>query len=165
MRGCAHRRNVATGVASFWTGKQIERLESGTAVRCRNYAALLRTIADEIEHDGHRRALRQIAENYESMAGSLERAAKSAATEAGSACSILTIATPSTRSTDSAPLRLWPMPDRDKFRRRANEVRKIATGIFDQGERDTVLLFVDDCEKRFGEVGPATGRRPARSSE
>ncbi len=34
-----------------------------------------------------------------------------------------------------------------KFRGWANEVRKIARGIFDEGERQTVLDFVDECEK------------------
>jgi hypothetical protein len=47
------------------------------AVHCRNRAEMLRTIADEIEHDGHKRSLRQIAEHYETIATSLEREAKS----------------------------------------------------------------------------------------
>ena len=33
------------------------------------------------------------------------------------------------------------------FLRRANEVRLVAQGIFDNGERAAVLKFVDDCEK------------------
>jgi hypothetical protein len=33
------------------------------------------------------------------------------------------------------------------FLGRANEVRLIAQGIFDNGERAAVLKFVDDCEK------------------
>lgn len=44
------------------------------------------------------------------------------------------------------------MPKRtglDEFHRRASEVREIAQGIFDPTERRLVLLFVDDCEKRF----------------
>jgi hypothetical protein len=43
------------------------------------------------------------------------------------------------------------MPDRDEFSRLANEVRRIAAGIFDQDERETVLRFVDDCEKRLAD--------------
>jgi hypothetical protein len=37
------------------------------------------------------------------------------------------------------------------LRRRAEEVRAIAKGIFDQRERQTLLEFVDDCEKLFVE--------------
>jgi hypothetical protein len=33
------------------------------------------------------------------------------------------------------------------FLLRANEIRIIAEGIFDNTERATVLKFVDDCEK------------------
>jgi len=40
------------------------------------------------------------------------------------------------------------MLDRDEFNRLANEVRRIAAGIFDKDERETVLRFVDDCEER-----------------
>ena len=49
--------------------------------------------------------------------------------------------------------------DPDEFHRRANEVRKIAASIFDDGERETVLRFVGECERRIGQ--PA-GRRPAQ---
>jgi hypothetical protein len=44
------------------------------------------------------------------------------------------------------------MPKRNDsadFHRQANEVRMIAAGIFDKGERDLVLRFVEDCEKRI----------------
>jgi hypothetical protein len=44
------------------------------------------------------------------------------------------------------------MPERiplSEFRLRANQVRLIAEGLFDKTERNLVLLFVDDCEKRF----------------
>jgi len=34
-----------------------------------------------------------------------------------------------------------------EFHRRADEVRKIAEGIFDKTERRTLLRFVDDSEK------------------
>jgi hypothetical protein len=34
-----------------------------------------------------------------------------------------------------------------KFQRRAAEVRTIAEDIYDRTERQTVLQFVDDCEK------------------
>lgn len=54
------------------------------------------------------------------------------------------------------------MPDRAEFNRLANEVRKIAASIFDNGERETVLRFVDDCEKW---VGQPSGRRPAQSGD
>ena len=54
------------------------------------------------------------------------------------------------------------MPDRDEFQHLANKVREIAAGIFDQGERETVLRFVDECEKRIGETARA-GR--AQSAE
>ena len=37
----------------------------------------------------------------------------------------------------------------DEFHHRANQVRVIARGLFDETERSLVLLFVDDCEKRF----------------
>jgi DnaJ-domain-containing protein 1 len=46
------------------------------AVRCRKHAEILRTIADEIENDEHRKRLRQIAENFENMAASLGQPAK-----------------------------------------------------------------------------------------
>jgi hypothetical protein len=36
----------------------------------------------------------------------------------------------------------------DEVQRRANEVRLIAAGIFDKGDRELVLRIVDDCEKR-----------------
>jgi hypothetical protein len=57
-----------------------------------------------------------------------------------------------------SPTEAVPMPDSDEFLRRANEVREIAAGIFDEGERETVLRFVDDCEKRGGHP---PGRKPA----
>lgn len=44
-----------------------------------------------------------------------------------------------------------------EFRRRADEVRKIAQGIFDKGERRSLLEFVDDCEKLL--VGQKLGVR------
>lgn len=34
-----------------------------------------------------------------------------------------------------------------KFHHRAKIVRKIAEGIFDKTERETLLNFVEDCEK------------------
>jgi hypothetical protein len=43
----------------------------------------------------------------------------------------------------------------DEFRRRADEVRAIAQGIFDHGERQAVLEFVDNCEKLFVGNGAA----------
>jgi hypothetical protein len=46
------------------------------AVHYRNRAEILRTIADETEHDGHKRSLRNVAEYYEKIASSLEREAK-----------------------------------------------------------------------------------------
>jgi hypothetical protein len=55
------------------------------------------------------------------------------------------------------------MPDRDEFNRLANEVRRIADGIFDKGERETVLRFVDDSEKR-GAISQSAGRKPAQSA-
>lgn len=45
------------------------------------------------------------------------------------------------------------------FHRRADEVRKIAEGIFDKTERRTLLRFVDDCEKLVAENARA-GRQP-----
>ena len=39
--------------------------------------------------------------------------------------------------------------DSSEFHRQANEVRTIAAGIFDKSEREVVLRFVDDCEKRI----------------
>jgi hypothetical protein len=57
------------------------------------------------------------------------------------------------------------MPDRDEFQRLATEVRMIVAGIFDKGERETVLRFVNDCERRFGATSPTAGRRPARSAK
>ena len=44
--------------------------------------------------------------------------------------------------------------------RHAEKVRVIAEGIFDQGERTTVLEFVDKCEKA---ERTQRGRIPARS--
>jgi hypothetical protein len=38
-----------------------------------------------------------------------------------------------------------------EFHRRAEEVRKIAESIFDKTERQTLLRFVDDCEKLAAE--------------
>jgi len=47
------------------------------AAHCRNHAGILRTLADEIEHDDHqRKLLHQIAENFESMASAFELSAK-----------------------------------------------------------------------------------------
>jgi hypothetical protein len=43
------------------------------AVHCRNHAALLRTIADESEHDDRKSALRRAAEYYEKIADAMER--------------------------------------------------------------------------------------------
>lgn len=43
------------------------------AVHCRNRAELLRTIAEEITHSEHSKALRKVAEFCDSMADSLER--------------------------------------------------------------------------------------------
>jgi hypothetical protein len=40
-------------------------------------------------------------------------------------------------------------------RRRADEIRAIARGIFDKGERQVLLEFVADCEKLF--VGNGAG--------
>ena len=37
----------------------------------------------------------------------------------------------------------------EEFRHHASQVRLIAEGLFDQTERKQVLLFVDDCERRF----------------
>ena len=51
------------------------------------------------------------------------------------------------------------MPDRDEFNHL--EKGKTAAGIFDTGERETVLRFVDDGEKR---ISQAAGRRPERSA-
>jgi hypothetical protein len=42
-----------------------------------------------------------------------------------------------------------------EFRRRADEIRAIARGIFDKGERQALLEFVEDCEKLF--VGNGAG--------
>lgn len=45
------------------------------------------------------------------------------------------------------------MPKRngfDEVQRRADEIRLIAAGIFDDGERELVLRLVDDWEKRAG---------------
>ena len=53
------------------------------------------------------------------------------------------------------------MPDRDEFNSLANEARRIAAGIFDKGEREAVLRFVDACEKR---ISQSPGRRPERSA-
>jgi hypothetical protein len=53
------------------------------------------------------------------------------------------------------------MPDRDEFNSLANEARRIAAGIFDKGERETVVRFVDDCEMRISQTA---GRRPERSA-
>jgi hypothetical protein len=46
------------------------------AVQYRNRAAMLRTIADDIPHDDHKRSLRCIADYYELMATCLERAVR-----------------------------------------------------------------------------------------
>ena len=47
--------------------------------------------------------------------------------------------------------------DPAEFHRRAEEVRKIAAGLFDHDQRDLVLRFVDDCEER---IVPPAGRTP-----
>ena len=39
--------------------------------------------------------------------------------------------------------------DSEEFRHRANQVSLIAEGIFDKTERGLILLFVDDCDRRF----------------
>jgi hypothetical protein len=46
------------------------------AVRYRNRAELLRTIADETPHDDQQEALRRVAEYYEKMAASLDDKAR-----------------------------------------------------------------------------------------
>ncbi|HLY05059.1 MAG TPA: hypothetical protein VKR31_04865 [Rhizomicrobium sp.] len=43
------------------------------AVQFRNRAELLRTIADEVEQEGHREALQRIAEHFDAMAASEEQ--------------------------------------------------------------------------------------------
>jgi hypothetical protein len=56
------------------------------------------------------------------------------------------------------PGRPAELRDKEKlaeFRRRADEVRAIAQGIFDHGERQAVLEFVDNCEKLFVGNGAA----------
>jgi len=55
------------------------------------------------------------------------------------------------------------MPDRDKFNRLENEVKRIAAGTFYKGERATVLRFVDECEKQ-GAIGQSASRKPAQSA-
>jgi hypothetical protein len=57
------------------------------------------------------------------------------------------------------------MPERsgsDERRRLANQVRKFAAGIFDHGERELVLRFVDACEERDRKP---TGRLPSRAAD
>jgi hypothetical protein len=47
-------------------------------VRHRNRAEMLRTIAEETEHDEHRLSLRKIAAYYDKLATALERQTKTA---------------------------------------------------------------------------------------
>ena len=44
-----------------------------------------------------------------------------------------------------------------EFYRRAMEIRRIAEGIFDKTERQTLLKFVSDCEK----LAARGGKKPA----
>jgi hypothetical protein len=46
-----------------------------------------------------------------------------------------------------------------KFLRTADEVRKIARDLYDKTERQTLLRFVDDCEKLAAENARA-GKQP-----
>jgi hypothetical protein len=46
------------------------------AVRYRNRAEMLRTIADDVPHDDHKWSLRHMADCYEKMAAFLERDAE-----------------------------------------------------------------------------------------
>jgi hypothetical protein len=58
------------------------------------------------------------------------------------------------------------MPARDdyaEFHREANEVRRIAAGIFDHGERELIIQFVDDCEKWFAASGGTTRKIDVQS--
>jgi hypothetical protein len=41
----------------------------------------------------------------------------------------------------------------------------IVGGIFDIDERELVLRFVDDCERRLGASSQPVRRRPARSAD
>jgi hypothetical protein len=59
------------------------------------------------------------------------------------------------------------MPERngsDEIHRMAREVRGIATGVFDKGERELLLRFVDDCEKQISANSHPTRRRPGQSA-
>jgi hypothetical protein len=49
-----------------------------TAVHYRNRAEILRTIADEIEHDDHKLSLRKVAIHLDKLADTLEREGRSA---------------------------------------------------------------------------------------
>lgn len=49
------------------------------------------------------------------------------------------------------------------FSRRAAKIREIAQGIFDKGERRTVLTFVADAEKLVAKK-LAAGKRPRAAS-
>ena len=40
----------------------------------------------------------------------------------------------------------------EEFHHHASQVRLIVQGLFDKDERELVLRFVDDCERRFASL-------------